>query len=274
MISVHSIVGDQYSCYCPFHDDNTPSLSINLKKNAAICFAGCYAGSALGLIALAESVPLSVARRMLITNHIFVMERRSHLSNSLIECGSQEGDLTWESAEDCEYLLNRGFTSGVIGDWKILYNSVIKHIKIPVGEGWIYRTTGNIQPKYLYSRGLQKSKIIFGDDHFKHISYKRTVNIVEGPLDCIWLHQNGYSNTVAILGSYLSEAQMKQIKMWGREFVLCFDNDLAGRNATERAKELLGAEKCSEIKLPETAKDVQELNKEELEKIMEGEINA
>lgn len=288
MISVHSIVGDEYKCYCPLHDDDNPSLHINLKKNAAFCFAGCYAGSAIGLIAIVENISPQLARRKLITNHIFQFERLSH-GYFAGEYSSQEAEnLEWESAEDCKYLLDRGFSPGVLKSWEIGYNKSIEHIKISIyqrydrlqnywsgkvtlGEdfvqlGTIYRTTGKLKPTYLYNRGLPKRLVLFGEDHFG--THDGVINIVEGSLDCIWMHQIGFTNTLAILGSYMSEQQRDFLLEMGGAFQLCFDNDEAGGNACARAMRLLGKNRCEVVTLPGNIKDVQELAPEKLIKVM------
>ena len=38
-------IGSEYKTICPFHDDTRSSCSINVEKEAWICFAGCGAGS-------------------------------------------------------------------------------------------------------------------------------------------------------------------------------------------------------------------------------------
>jgi DNA primase len=66
-----------------------------------------------------------------------------------------------------------------------------------------------------------------------------TVYIVEGFKACLWMIQAGFKNTVAAMGSYLSERQQRLIHRLGGNVVLCFDNDEAGRRATQQVGNLL-----------------------------------
>lgn len=66
-----------------------------------------------------------------------------------------------------------------------------------------------------------------------------TVYIVEGFKACLWMIQAGFKNTVASMGSYLSERQQRMIHRLGGTIVLCFDNDDAGRRATQQVGRLL-----------------------------------
>ena len=65
------------------------------------------------------------------------------------------------------------------------------------------------------------------------------VYVVEGFKACLWMIQNGFENTVALMGSYISDRQQQMLHRLGCTAVLCLDNDTAGRNATLRIGDLL-----------------------------------
>jgi DNA primase len=65
------------------------------------------------------------------------------------------------------------------------------------------------------------------------------VFVVEGFKACLWMIQNGYMNTVAIMGSSISETQQRMLHRLGGKVMLLFDNDDAGRSATKRVGKLL-----------------------------------
>src|SRR5262249_34897179 len=65
--------------------------------------------------------------------------------------------------------------------------------------------------------------------------------LVEGNFDVIALHQAGFSETVAPLGTALTEHQVDILRKLTPSVVLCFDGDKAGRAATLRAIPLLVA---------------------------------
>jgi len=59
--------------------------------------------------------------------------------------------------------------------------------------------------------------------------------VVEGYLDCIALHQAGFENTVASLGTAFTEEQARELRKYADHIYLCFDADAAGSNAAEKA---------------------------------------
>ena len=66
-----------------------------------------------------------------------------------------------------------------------------------------------------------------------------TVYVVEGFKACLWMIQSGFENTVALMGSYISERQQKMLHRLGCTVTLFLDNDVAGRKATIRVGKLL-----------------------------------
>ena len=59
--------------------------------------------------------------------------------------------------------------------------------------------------------------------------------VVEGPLDCIALHQAGFENTVASLGTAFTEDQAREMRKYAENIFLCFDADAAGTIAANKA---------------------------------------
>ena len=90
--------------------------------------------------------------------------------------------------------------------------------------------------KYINSREslvYNKSKAIYGYYQAKSsINKSKQAIFVEGNLDCIHLHQAGFTNVLAVSGTALTEQHLKTVKNIVNEIVLCFDNDNAGINAT------------------------------------------
>jgi len=80
-----------------------------------------------------------------------------------------------------------------------------------------------------------KSKILFGLDKAKHeIKKKDLAIIVEGQMDCITAHQEGFSNTVASSGTALTNEQVVLLKRYSNNLALSFDKDKAGEMAADR----------------------------------------
>ncbi|MBF0458515.1 MAG: DNA primase [Nitrospirae bacterium] len=96
-----------------------------------------------------------------------------------------------------------------------------------------------VEPKYINSPEtiiFQKKRVLFGLNAAKDgITTAKHINIVEGYLDVIMCHQHGVTNTVAPLGTALTEDHTKLLKRFTKEAVVIFDGDDAGIRAAKRA---------------------------------------
>ncbi len=114
-------------------------------------------------------------------------------------------------------------------------------IKNPRGKvvGFGGRIVGSGNPKYLNtaeSEFFNKRYLLYGlDVALDSIKKSEQVIVVEGYMDAICLHANGFTNTVASLGTAFSDGQAKLISRIAKTVVFCYDSDLAGLNATARA---------------------------------------
>jgi DNA primase len=85
------------------------------------------------------------------------------------------------------------------------------------------------QPKFLHSDGFRRDFCLFGES----VAIKGGVGIlVEGHLDVLALHQKGWTNTVAVMGSSLSKLQLQKIKTLFTSMVILPDGDEAGAKAS------------------------------------------
>lgn len=73
--------------------------------------------------------------------------------------------------------------------------------------------------------------------------------MVEGFKAASWVMQSGFPNTVALMGSYISQLQQLMIHRLGGTVYLWFDNDKAGRDATIRIGDLLWRPMYGRIKV-------------------------
>ncbi|MBK5107717.1 MAG: DNA primase [Anaerolineales bacterium] len=97
-------------------------------------------------------------------------------------------------------------------------------------------------PKFLNSPQtvvFDKSHILYGLDRAKkEIRAQDQSVIVEGYLDVIALHQEGFANAVSPMGTALSEYQLRMLKRFSKRIVLALDADAAGDKATMRGLEV------------------------------------
>ena len=63
--------------------------------------------------------------------------------------------------------------------------------------------------------------------------------LVEGNIDVITLHQAGFDNVVATMGTALTEEHARVLARYTKELVLCYDNDAAGKKSTQRVLDIL-----------------------------------
>ncbi|MBA8755980.1 DNA primase [Wolbachia pipientis] len=98
------------------------------------------------------------------------------------------------------------------------------------------------QPKYLNSPESQlfkKRENLYGLNFaLSEIRKKQHILVVEGYMDAIALHQAGFSNAVAPLGTAISAEQIKNLWRFAKEISICMDGDSAGRHAATRVAEL------------------------------------
>ena len=86
----------------------------------------------------------------------------------------------------------------------------------------------------------KKSHHLFGMNHAKAFCSDRII-LVEGNMDVISLHQAGFKNAVAALGTSFTDEQARLISRYTNEIVLIMDSDAAGQKATDRAMTTLAA---------------------------------
>lgn len=70
-------------------------------------------------------------------------------------------------------------------------------------------------------------------------SKRNGIILVEGNIDVVMLHQAGFDNTCASMGTALTPEQLRLLGRYTKELILCYDNDGAGRTATQKALDLL-----------------------------------
>ena len=84
----------------------------------------------------------------------------------------------------------------------------------------------------------KKSENLFGINFAKNVCSERVI-LVEGNMDVISLHQAGFENIVAPLGTAFTTEQANLLSRYTKEIVLMLDADAAGQKAVRRASELL-----------------------------------
>ena len=257
---------DEISIYCPFHEDSVTSCAINTSKGVWICFAGCGAGSLYGFLMKYHHISYEEAQNRVQQNEASF---NINMFDEFVEeeAELQEVSFPFQTGYVPEWIFTRGFTKEVLRKWECAID-MFRSLVIPVFAkdetlvGWISRRQ-HMTPKYLYSKGLKKSKLLFGQQHI--VGSVPFVCVTEGTLDTMSLDQHDFSS-VALLGATISKRQVElAITLPTQELVLCLDNDEAGSIGLKKAMACLSPNfMVSYIKLPKEYKDVQDVRDSEL----------
>lgn len=88
--------------------------------------------------------------------------------------------------------------------------------------------------------GYSKSRFVFSLNYAKDDAVKsKKLLLCEGNLDVISLYQHGFHNAVASCGTALTKEQVRAMKTYADEVVICYDADAPGQKAALRAVSML-----------------------------------
>jgi DNA primase catalytic core len=296
VISAHVALrktGRNFTGLCPFHNEKTPSFSVNAERQIWKCF-GCGEGGDVfkfvqkidnltfpqAVEALAQKVGVTIERSEQASREYSDRERILKANN--IACAFFRSSLE-RSAKAKEYLANRGLTTEAIERYKLGYapdgwDGLLNHLaeqRIAIGDAvkagllvaresstgfydrfrdrLIFpivdaseriiafggRSFGDEQPKYLNSPEtplFAKNRTLYGlNIARKAIPDDGRAIVVEGYMDAITAQSAGFVNTVATLGTALTEEHVNVISRFTKNVVLAFDSDSAGMKAALRS---------------------------------------
>jgi len=163
-----------------------------------------------------------------------------------------------DSQSSINYITSQMFTlkeavdTGVVGfDSGRYFARFIERITFPIHSangslvGFGGRTITGHQAKYVNSPEtsfFNKSRLLYAYNHAKQTLHKtKEIIITEGYLDVIMLHQAGFSNAVATLGTALTPEHLPLLRKGEPKVVMAYDGDKAGRAAALKASKLLSA---------------------------------
>ena len=153
------------------------------------------------------------------------------------------------------FLKSKGFVDDVLKETGLFvydekkgpYDKFWNRVMFPIVDrrnhivGFGGRVMGDGKPKYLNSPEtivFDKSRNLFGIN-FLHGKLSNGVILCEGYMDVIALHQAGFTNAVAALGTAFTISHVTLLKRMTDEAYLCFDSDGAGVDAAMRAIPML-----------------------------------
>lgn len=149
-------------------------------------------------------------------------------------------DVLLESAN----LLRRSDKNGKVSYYDNFRNRVMFPIIDPRGNVIAFggRVLDDSKPKYINTSDTlvyKKSNGVFALNFAKNGNDGKLI-IAEGYMDVIALHQAGFTNAVACLGTALTKEQANLLSRYADTIVLSYDADEAGQKATARALGIFG----------------------------------
>ncbi|MDP4108686.1 MAG: DNA primase [Bacillota bacterium] len=181
------------------------------------------------------------------------LERRALSKRTIRNFGLGYAPDAWDGL--IKELMEKGFTKNELLDAGLvvknskgsIYDRFRNRAMFPIIDlrgnviGFGGRVLDQSLPKYLNSPDtpiFNKSRNLFAINIAKNVK-SRTILLAEGYMDVIALHQAGFTNAVASLGTSLTEDQARLISRYADEAVISYDADEAGRKAAARAINIL-----------------------------------
>ncbi len=291
--------GSNYTCCCPFHNEKTPSFSVNQSRQIYKCFGCGEGGSVITFlqkyenmtfpeaikflaeragVALPEETNSKANRarenrraRLLEVNKeaakyyyyllrsdkgkigMDYLERRSLTEETRNQFGL--GYASMAGNDIVAYLKSKGFKDDEIRDsglasfseQKGLSSKFWNRVMFPIQDsnhrviGFGGRVMGDGEPKYLNSPETEifdKSRNLYGLN-FARTSRRKNFILCEGYMDVIALHQAGFTQAVASLGTAFTSGQANLLRRYTTDVLLAYDSDGAGTKAAIRAIQIL-----------------------------------
>lgn len=284
---------------CPFHNEKSPSFSVDSRKQMCYCF-GCSTGGnvftfimkyenftfpeAVAFLAKRANIELpemeynEQARARADEKHTILEMNKlaaTYFYGQLkMESGKQAKDYLLGRELDEEtirsfglgfankysddllkYLKSKGYSDSIIAksglvnlnDRNEMYDKFWNRVIFPIMDvnnkviGFGGRVMGDGGPKYLNSPEtmvFDKGRNLYGLNKAR-TSRKDYFIICEGYMDVIALHQAGFTNAVAALGTGFTPGQANLIKRYVKTVYLTYDSDDAGVKAALRAVPIL-----------------------------------
>ncbi|MBX5469958.1 MAG: DNA primase [Thermoleophilaceae bacterium] len=297
-------VGARWTGLCPFHEERTPSFSVNAEHKLYHCFGCGESGDAIRFVQVTEGLDFPAALELLADRYGVELERehedpeaerrrrrRERLLSLLARAADYYARYLWESAEAArarDYLEGRGLGEEVLRAFRVgfspgawdrvvsaaladgftreevlaadlgrsgrggaVYDRFRERIMFPLVDargrvlGFGARSLADGQgAKYINSAESElyhKRRQLFGVDIARPSAAKHgRIVVVEGYTDVLALHQAGVTESVAIMGTALTQEQLGELSRLASTVVLALDADRSGQEAMLRASRSAG----------------------------------
>lgn len=235
---------------CPFNEEKTPSFTVKPIEGTYACY-GCGArGDSIQFIVDFYKLNFNEAVQVLadmvgleVPNDGKPVEDHSSEYARALSKAHHHHDKLRTNCKVINYLKSRDISGAsamtyILGASGNLITCPIRDIRGRV-VGFSNRTITDSLPKYKNSAEspiFKKHQILYGLYEMNQAVRKpEFILVVEGQMDVVMLSQHGIPNSVATLGTAISEYQLEKLFKISPKIVFCFDSDKAGRSATFKA---------------------------------------
>ncbi|MFC6181924.1 DNA primase [Lactiplantibacillus daowaiensis] len=291
---------------CPFHEERTPSFSVNEQKQIFHCFSCGRGGNVFSFIMELENLSFPEAvSKVADFGHIDLpatytaqaqpAKPKDQLQSDLLDLYADSAKMYQHILVNTElgesalaYLHERGLDDQTIAtfgigyapknqllldffkahktDYQLLRQSglfienqagelrdrFVDRVLFPIKDasGRVIAFSGRIltkspdEPKYLNSpetKLFNKRSVLFNFDLARGaIRQRKSVVLFEGFMDVIAAYRAGIQNGVASMGTSLTNEQIYMLERVTDQLYICYDSDMPGQKATDRALKLLG----------------------------------
>jgi len=269
----------QEFCTCPFHKDNTPSLSANLEKGYWKCFSCGDHGTINGLAkkAVGKSAFKILNKEFSSNTEFITIVNRAQTPEDLKKTPDVhirlDGAMSRLTSECLMYLKNRGITVDVAKSFHMSYfdrgfingTPFNKRLLVPVYEKGMLLSyegrdiTGQSKKKVLYPSGSSVNTLYDIDN----LDRNEPLYLVEGLMDLAVLRaESFFKNSSSLFGSSPTRRKASLLSEF-KHIVWIPDNDDAGVQSVMKYSEMIDSTqtRISILPVPSFSKDVGDLPK-------------
>lgn len=261
---------------CPIHESDSPesnAFSVNLERGIFNCFSCGAHGNVLDFVAAYHGIGLREAAIILRDNAQVNAQMKKHRSKPSEPQSHKNQPLDFKRRDGLTVIVDHpavkewGISDATIQAFGIGYSPYSRvvggRVAVPIrnehGQLLAYagRAVTSEQEqagKWKLPGGFIKSQVVFNLNRAKDYCSEQPVIVVEGFRAAIVLTDWGYQNTVALMGSSVSERQVELLAehVKSGKALLMLDGDQPGKTATPKiAKSLRQRLSVSIITLPD-----------------------
>jgi len=263
------LTGKNTSVKCCFHDDKTPSMSINSENGMFKCFACGNSGNVFDWYMLKHGVDFKETVKQIAEKYNTTTELPKNSKSKKQD--TKKDQITIELVEKCHqdlpteirtYLNNRGIPDYLIEKYKLgwgrFYNKCWITIPLKNKEGkyasFKLRRPPNEDspetPKYIFYPKNSGAELF----DYETLKGAKEVFICEGEFDKLVLEAKGLSVVTSTAGAKTFKTEWLEHFKDKEKITICYDNDTPGREGADKLIELFFKQtsaKVFRIDLPE-----------------------